>query len=265
MDNRPIGVFDSGIGGLTVLKELKKYLPYEDFIYLGDTARVPYGQKSKKIVTKYARQIIDFLLTKNVKLVVAACNTVSSNSLDILKRTYSIPIIGVMEPGVDLAILSTRNHRVGVIGTRATISSKAYKKLLLRKNKGLRIMDMACPLFVPLVEEGWFNNDISLEVARKYLAHFKKNNIDTLILGCTHYPMLIPVLKKVLKNTVLINSGVAVSKKVKNILNLKKIQAGTGREGNQFYFFTDLTPLVKTLGEKILKKEIKIIKEVSLK
>ncbi len=263
MDNRPIGVFDSGIGGLTVLKELRKNLPYEDFIYFGDTARVPYGPKSKKTVTKYAIQIIDFLLQKNVKLIVVACNTVSSNSLQNLKRYYKIPIVGVIEPGVNLALSCTKNKKIGIIGTKATISSQAYTNLI-KKNKKIKVFDKACPLFVPLVEEGWFNNKISLLIAHKYLDELKKKKIDTLILGCTHYPMLIPVIKKVMKNITLINSGEAVAMEVKNIINSNKLEAKRNRRGKILYFFTDLTPLVISLGAKILNEEIQHIKSVSL-
>lgn len=264
MNNNPIGVFDSGIGGLTVLKELRRSFPNENFIYLGDTARVPYGTKSKKTVTRYAIQIIDFLLQRKVKLIVVACNTVSSNSLDNLRKYYRVPLIGVIEPGVKMALIHTENRRVGVIGTKATIGSDMYKRLLLQKDKNIKVFSKPCPLFVPLVEEGWFNNKISLEIAHKYLDDLKRKKIDTLILGCTHYPMLIPVIKKVLNNTFLINSGKAVAEEVRNILNSNKLSADKKRIGKTVFYFTDLTPLVITLGEKILDEKIKNIKNISL-
>ncbi len=263
MNSNPIGVFDSGIGGLTVLRELIKRLPNENFIYVGDTARVPYGPKSKDTVTKYASQIIDFLLLKKVKLIVVACNTVSSNSLTTLKKKYKIPIIGVIEPGVKMALAKTENKKIGVIGTTATIRSNFYETLLKKQGKNISVYSKACPMFVPLVEEGWFNNKISLEVAKKYLLPLKNKGIDTLILGCTHYPMLTSVIKKVVPDVKLINSGKAVAENLGVVLNEKSLFSNRKTSGRVSYYFTDLTSLVVNLGKKILKEDIGQIKSIS--
>jgi len=242
MDNRPIGVFDSGVGGVTVLKELKKMLPFEDFIYFGDTARVPYGTKSMRTITAFAVQIVEFLLKKNVKLIVAACNTVSSNSLSFLKKKYHLPIIGVIEPGVDLAYSLSQNKKIGIIGTQSTIASHKYKNLLLKKDRSLNIIEKACPLFVPLVEEGLINNKITDEAIAYYLTSLKKKNIDILILGCTHYPLLRRPLEKFFRSKVqLINSGYAVSLNVKKILESRQLLAKRNRKGKVRFYISDLT------------------------
>jgi len=259
-NNNPIGVFDSGIGGLTVLKELTLKLPFENFIYVGDTARVPYGTKSKETITHYASQIIEFLLSKNVKLIVVACNTVSSNSLNILKRKYKLPIIGVIEPGVKKAISITKNKRVGVIGTKATINSHTYKKFL--KKEKIKTFEKACPLFVPLVEEGWFDNEITQLVAKEYLNDFKDKDIDTLILGCTHYPMLIPVIKRVLDNVNIINSAEAVSLETEEVLFKNKLLTSNKTKGKVEYYFTDLTELVLEISEKILETQLQNVNKI---
>lgn len=242
MDNRPIGVFDSGVGGLTVLKELKELLPFEDYIYFGDTARLPYGTKSKKTITTFASQIVEFLLNKNVKLIVAACNTVSSNSINFLRKKYKIPIIGVIEPGVELALSLTKKKRIGIIGTRRTISSHKYKTLLLKKDSKLKISELACPLFVPLVEEGLTNNKIADMAIASYLSVLKKQKIDTLILGCTHYPLLLKPLRKFFgPQTRLVNSGYAVSIKVKKVLSSQNLVTGKKRQGKISFFISDLS------------------------
>ena len=262
MDNRPIGVFDSGVGGLTVLKELKKLLPNEDYIYFGDTARVPYGTKSKKTITTFACQIVEFLLKKKVKLIVTACNTVSSNSMSVLKKKYSVPIIGVIEPGVELALKWARNKNIGIIGTQSTINSHKYRDLLLNKNKKLTIIEQACPLFVPVVEEGLMNHKIADMAIQYYLSGIKKSNIDTLILGCTHYPLLIKSFKNFFKKEIkLINSGYAVSLKVKNILKMKNLFTAKKKNGKINFYFSDpserfLKIAQPALGLGSLKPEI---------
>ncbi len=260
MDDRPIGIFDSGVGGLTVLKELKKVFPNESFIYYGDTARVPYGLKSKKTVTRYAIQIINFLLKKDVKLIVVACNTVSSNSIPILKKLFPIPIIGVIEPGVNLAVSLTKNKKIGVIGTPATIKSHKYKSFLLKKNKNIKVFEKACPLFVPLVEEGWLNSPITYEVIKTYLSDIKKENIDTLILGCTHYPLLAPLIQKYLPKVSLINSGYSIALKIKDILKKNNLYSSKKKKIKDEYYVSDLTPNFLKIAEMILNKKINKIK-----
>ncbi|ONI45934.1 glutamate racemase [Candidatus Epulonipiscioides gigas] len=191
MDNRPIGIFDSGLGGLTVVKEVMKQLKNESIIYFGDTARVPYGNKSKATITKFSAQIIRFLLTKNVKAVIIACNTVNSNcALELHELFPDLIIEGVVRPGVTMAIRETKNGRIGVIGTEGTIKSGRYTALLKENHPEYVIYSKACPLFVPLVEDGWINSDVTKMVIAKYLKDLLSKNIDTLILGCTHYPIL---------------------------------------------------------------------------
>ena len=211
MDNRPIGVFDSGLGGLTVVKALKKLLPNESIIYFGDTARLPYGVKSKDLVKQYSIQITKFLIQKNAKIIIIACNTATAMALNVLRNKFSSnPIIGVIEPGVQQAILKTNNKQIGVIGTIATISSNAYEKSIKEKNTEIKAISKACPLFVPFVEEGWIQGTALNEIAEHYLSIFN-NNIDTLILGCTHYPLLKNTISQHTKNITLIDSAYAVA------------------------------------------------------
>ncbi|OGW44298.1 MAG: glutamate racemase, partial [Nitrospirae bacterium RBG_16_43_11] len=198
----PIGVFDSGIGGLTVLKEIITVLPNEDTLYLGDTARLPYGTKSEETVVKYSIENTRFLLKYNIKLLVVACNTASAVSLSELRKQFSIPIIGVVEAGARAASRATKNGKVGIIGTETTVSSGAYTKAIREINADIETFGQSCPLFVPLVEEGWIDDDVTLAVAERYLGGFKNKGIDTLVLGCTHYPLLKGIIQKVMGNDV---------------------------------------------------------------
>lgn len=216
---KAIGVFDSGIGGLTVVKELTQQLPYEDIIYLGDTARVPYGTKSESTVIKFTLENILFLLKSDVKLIVIACNTASSIALDIVKKYFKIPIVGVIKPGVKEAVKATKNKRIGVVGTAATMKTKAYESEIKRLDSRIKVISQPCPLFVPLVEEGQVNRKIAFDVARQYLKPLKNNHVDTLILGCTHYPLLKPVIRKIMgRDIILIDSAIQVANEVKEIL-----------------------------------------------
>src|SRR5690606_6370743 len=183
MDNRPIGVFDSGIGGLTVLKVITEQMPGEDIIYFGDTARIPYGTRSKETVIKYFLQSVRFLLTKNIKAIIVACNTASALAMEEAQKEYDLPIIGVVEPGAKAAVAATKNYKIGVIGTEGTINSQAYQKKIRKLLPSAEIIGVACPLFVPIVEEGWENSDVAYMTARKYLIELKEHNIDTLVLG----------------------------------------------------------------------------------
>ncbi len=187
---RPIGVFDSGIGGLTVLKEIIRQLPDESTIYLGDTARVPYGMRSPETVTRYSFENTQFLSSQEIKLLVVACNTASSVSLDAIKAKVSIPVIGVIEPGAKAAAKATKNRKIGVIGTEATVKSNAYTRAIHAVDSGIEVTGLACPLFVPLVEEGWIEGHIPALIAGEYLGRMKDREIDTVVLGCTHYPLL---------------------------------------------------------------------------
>ncbi|MDR1533375.1 MAG: glutamate racemase [Clostridiales bacterium] len=197
MDNRPIGIFDSGVGGLTVAAAVMKKLPHEEIIYFGDTARVPYGSKSKETITKFSRQIMDYMLRRNVKMVIIACNTSSSNSYDLLTAMYRLPIQEVIMPGVRACLAATRSNKVGVIATEATIRSGEYERRLRAARPGIEVYSKACPLFVPLVEEGWTSNQVAELTAREYLGDILERGIDSLLLGCTHYPLLYGCIQKV--------------------------------------------------------------------
>lgn len=193
---KAIGVFDSGVGGLTVAKELMQQLPYEDIVYFGDTARVPYGTKSRETVIRFSIENILFLLKHDVKLICIACNTASSVGLPAIKRHFKVPIVGVIDPGAKEAVYATRNKRIGVLGTRGTIKSRAYDTKIKQLDRGAKVIATACPLFVPFVEEDWLSGKVILEVARSYLKPLKDGRVDTVILGCTHYPLLKTVIRK---------------------------------------------------------------------
>ncbi len=245
--NSSIGIFDSGLGGLSVLKQFIRFLPYESYIYLGDTARVPYGNKSVETVGRYAEECTEFLIKNDVKLIVVACNTVSSNALEnVSKVAKEIPIIGMIKPGSTAAFRISQNKNIGIIGTRATINSKSYELELrnLSENHKLNIYSKACPLFVPLVEEGMLNSEATKLIANEYLKDFKDKKIDTLILACTHYPLLINVLKEILPDVNLIDSGEHSSVTALRLLAEKKLLK---EEGSKFiekpeikFFVTDM-------------------------
>jgi glutamate racemase len=227
---RPIGVFDSGIGGLTVVREIRKILPEESIVYFGDSARVPYGTKSKETIIRFAKEDIEFLRNFDIKIIVSACFTVSSNALEELKKKLDIPIIGMIDPGVD-ALLDKSCKKVGVIGTNATIESGAFKQKLESKLNNVDIYSAACPLFVPLSEEGWTSGEVPKIVAEKYLSPLVKENIDSLILGCTHYPLLYSVIKDVIGDKVhIVEPGKEVALLLENFLNNNKLKAkGKGK------------------------------------
>ncbi|MDR1001475.1 MAG: glutamate racemase [Clostridiales bacterium] len=237
MDSRPIGVFDSGIGGLTVIGEIMKLLPDEELIYFGDTARVPYGSKSAETVTKFSRQIFNFLLSYNVKVIVIACSTASSNSYDSLQSEFDIPIIEVLSPGVEDAAHVTRNKIVGVIGTEATIRSGKYVKLLEERIPGVRAFAKACPLFVPLAEEGWTQNTVTRITAEIYLQELLDKEIDSLILGCTHYPLLVDCIRDVIGPVKIINAAESTARKLKAYLIKQDIQNKAHKLGGGHRFF----------------------------
>ncbi len=207
--NRPIGVFDSGIGGLSVLKQFIRFLPYEKYIYLGDTARVPYGNKSEETVKRYALESTNFMLEHNVKMIVVACNTVSSVALDTVREQSDVPVIGMILPAAAAAVRATINGRIGVIGTRATINSNAYSEAIyqISNSESINIISQACPLFVPIVEEGWLRHAATRIVAEEYLAPLLQDEVDTLVLGCTHYPLLSQLLTELMPGVSQIDSG----------------------------------------------------------
>ncbi|HBU69684.1 MAG TPA: glutamate racemase [Elusimicrobia bacterium] len=263
MNKNPIGIFDSGLGGLTVMSEIIRLMPKEDIVYFGDTARVPYGSKSKEAVTRFSLEIADFLIKQKVKIIVVACNTASAFALAALQKKLNIPVIGVIVPGARAALARSKNLRIGVIGTEGTIKSESYAGELMNNNSRVRVFARPCPLFVPLVEEGWLNHAVTRDIAEEYLKPFSKNNIDTLVLGCTHYPLLKNVIGKVLgKKAALIDSATATAVEVKNILSASG-QEGKSK-GSYRFFVSDSPEKFKKIGQRFLKHKIKTVKKIEL-
>ncbi len=257
---RSIGVFDSGIGGLTVLKEIIKEMPFESTIYLGDTARVPYGIRSPETVMRYSFENTRFLSSKDIKLLVIACNTASSISLVSIKTSIPIPVIGVIEPGARAAVRATRNKKIGIIGTEATIQSGSYKKSIEAIDGGVDVFSFPCPLFVPLVEEGWSEGTIATLVAEKYLTVVKDKGIDTLVLGCTHYPLLKGVISNVMGEGInLIDSAVEVAKEIKTTLEMNNMQRENKSRPLREFYVTDSPERFVKVSERFLEQKIEHI------
>ncbi|OQB13362.1 MAG: Glutamate racemase [Firmicutes bacterium ADurb.Bin193] len=255
MDNRPIGVFDSGLGGLTVVKELIHLLPKESIIYFGDTGRVPYGTRGRDTVIKYAISDINFLMTKNVKAIVIACGTASSIALSSVVPKYDIPIIGVVSPTASAAAAATRNKKVGIIGTAGTISSGAYVKELKSIDPEIEPFSMPCPLFVPIVENGYTDGEVARLVATEYLEPLKKKGVDTIILGCTHYPLLKGVISDIMGgDTVLVDSGRPVAERVASLLYENGME--TDGVAQYQYFVSDTVENFASLGGLFMQQEI---------
>ncbi|MCM1495179.1 MAG: glutamate racemase [Bacteroides sp.] len=249
----PIGVFDSGVGGLTVVKEIMRQLPGENMIYFGDTARVPYGSKSKKTVLKYSRQIVHFLRQKEVKAIVVACNTASALALDDIREEIDIPIIGVVEPGARMAAESTKTNTVGIIGTESTIKSGIYSKLLRRLNAEITVVARACPLFVPLVEEGLLEDRITEDVIERYLHELKEYGIDSLILGCTHYPLIRNAIKRYMGGEVtLVNPAYETAKSLKAMLTGQGLLNSVGNAASYDYYVSDGVDKFSSFADRVL-------------
>ncbi|MBI4335880.1 MAG: glutamate racemase [Candidatus Omnitrophica bacterium] len=260
----PIGIFDSGIGGLTVLKEVMKRLPNENIVYLGDTARVPYGTKSPNTVIKFSIENALFLLKFRVKLIIIACNTSSSYSLPVLKKDFKVPVIGVIGPGAEEAAKVTTRGRVGVIGTSATIQSGAYENEIKNIDPGIKVFSQACPLFVPLVEERWLNGSITCGVAKKYLEPLRQKRVDTLILGCTHYPLLKDVIRSVMGDGVaLVDSARQVAAHAKEILSWENLLSKSGRRARCRFYVSDEPAKFALSGEKFIGRKIGPVKKVN--
>jgi glutamate racemase len=250
---KAIGIFDSGVGGLTVLKEIVAKLPDENIIYLGDTARVPYGIRSAETVTRYSFENTNFLLGQEIKLLVIACNTASAISLNEVKKEYPLPVIGVLEPGARAAAAATRTRRVGVIGTEATIGSGAYEKAIKRIAPDVEVRSLACPLFVSLAEEGWTENDVAQLVAEKYLSSFRDTGIDTLVLGCTHYPLLKTVVSNAVGASItLIDSATETAREVSDVLEKLKWRGNGQGQGLRKFYVTDSPARFEKIGKRIL-------------
>jgi glutamate racemase len=268
--NKKIGVFDSGVGGLSVLKQFLKYLPFEKYIYLGDTARVPYGNRSPETIKRYAKECTDFLVSKDVKLIVVACHTVSSVALDVVEQNSNVPVVGMIKPATKSALLLSKNKKIGVIGTRATINSNAYQDALIKSSeKGdVEVFARDCPLFVPLVEEGFINHPATKLIAREYLSDFPNFNIDTLILGCTHYPLLSKVISEILPDVELIDSGEQAAIYALRLLAEKNLLVGEkdviSQKPDVEFYLTDYTSNFSDIAQTFLGFKTENVSFVSL-
>ena len=267
-NNAAIGVFDSGVGGLTVAREIMRQIPTERIVYFGDTARVPYGSKSRDTVTRYAEQIIRFLMTQNVKAIVIACNTASAYALSSVKDEFDIPVIGVVEPGAKVAVAATKNKTVGVIGTEGTISSGMYDAYIRELDPEVRVIGKACPLFCPLVEEGLLHDPVTMNIAKRYLDPMLETDMDTLILGCTHYPLLRSSIKELVgEGITLVNPAYETALELKALLKEKHLESG-GRDPSEKepyrFFVSDTAQKFKEFANSILPCDIDTIEKIDI-
>lgn len=264
-NSNPIGIFDSGVGGLTVAKKLFQLLPNENVIYFGDTGRYPYGPRSKGIVKKFSFQNVNFLLRQRVKFIVVACNTASAFALEELRKNYDIPLIGVVEPGATAAIKATRNGKIGVIGTLGTIDSKAYQKAIHRQAPQLKVCSIPCPLFVSLAEEGYINKDATHLIALEYLKPLIKKEVDTLVLGCTHYPLLKKAISRIMGEKVkLIDSAEETAKKVQSLLKHQGLLRNSVGKSFRKFYVSDVPDKFVEVGERFLKGRITNVKRIDI-
>ena len=263
----PIGVFDSGVGGLTVAREIMRNLPSEKIVYFGDTARVPYGTKSRDTVIRYSRQIIHFLKEQQVKAIVIACNTASAFALDAVQHEQDIPVLGVIGAGAKVAAEETVNKRVGVIGTVGTVGSGIHEAYLKKLDPEITVIGKACPLFVPLVEEGWLHDPVTVEVANRYLQELKDKDVDTLILGCTHYPLIRSTIREVMGEKVrLVNPAYETALELKNLLQ-KTNMLSTGQQEEEFpyrFYVSDLADEFKEFANSILPYDVEMTKKIDI-
>ena len=264
----PIGVFDSGVGGLTVAREIMRQIPQERIVYFGDTARVPYGSKSTDTLIRYTRQIIRFLKTRGVKAIVVACNTASAVALEAVRDELDIPIIGVVRPGARVAVGATKNKKIGIIGTETTVNSQMYTKLIQGMDEQMQVIGKACPLFVPLVEEGWIKDPVTEEVAKRYLADLQKSEIDTLILGCTHYPLLRHMVGEIMGESVtLVNPAYETAVELRALLEREGIAndgVNQNFENPYEFFVSDLADKFKVFANSILPCDVTSIKKINI-
>lgn len=265
--NAPIGVFDSGVGGLTVAREIMRQMPEERLIYFGDTARVPYGSKSQETVIHYARQILRFLKTKEVKAIVIACNTASAYALETVEKEFDIPIIGVINAGARMAVESTRNGKIGVIGTEGTINSGIYTEVMKRMKPEIEVTAKSCPLFVPLVEEGLLHDSVTDEIASRYLSVLKGRYIDTLVLGCTHYPLLRSTMGRLMGSDVtLINPAYETAIELKHLLLERSMECDPNTmDGEKYQFYvSDLAEKFTAFATSILPGQVHETKKINI-
>ncbi len=261
---KPIGIFDSGIGGLTVVKQLIKLLPDEQLIYFGDTARIPYGTKSKRLIEQYALEDTAFLMQFDIKLLVVACNTASSLAMDVLRGQLDIPVVGVVQPGARAAVEISTKKTIGVIGTSATVNSGSYMQEIATLDNTVTVLGQPCPLLVPLVEEGWLEEDITILTLQKYFDDLLKQKIDTLILGCTHYPLLEKAIRQVVGPSVkLIDSGKETAKEVKRVLTKNDLLNLSGKKaGENKYFVSDIPAKFEEIGSRFLGRPLYNVERV---
>lgn len=257
MDNRSIGVFDSGLGGLTAVKQIMKELPNESIVYFGDTGRVPYGTRSKETIIKYSRSDVNFLLSKDVKVIVVACGTASSVALPVIKDEYDLPIIGVVDAAANAAVSATKNKKIGIIGTPGTIKSGSYEKVIKSLMPDSVVYRRACPLFVPLVENGHFETQVARLVTEEYLEEIKAQGVDTLILGCTHYPLLKKVIGEYMgEDVALIDAGAEVAKALKEVFARHDMMTARCEKGETDFFVSDSIDSFESLGGLFLEEKI---------
>ena len=257
MDNRAIGVFDSGLGGLTAVRELNRVMPGENIIYFGDTGRVPYGNRSKETIIRYTKEDIEFLMKHDIKMVIAACGTASSVALPHLKDKFDIKIMGVLEPACEAAVKTTKNGRIGVIGTSGTIKSGKYEEIIKGINSGMEVFSTPCPMFVPLVENGYADSEAARLIARDYLTSLKKENVDTLILGCTHYPLLKGVISDIMGDEVtLLSPGELTAISAKEYLRENGLLSDNEKDGKNEFYVSDSVANFSQLGSTFLGSDI---------
>ena len=263
-DPRPLGVFDSGVGGLTVVRALLDRLPHENIVYFGDTARVPYGPKSPQVVREYAAQDTDVLLRYDVKLIVVACNTVSAVALDVVQKRSRVPVVGVITPGAEAAVAASPSKRIGVIGTAGTIKSQAYVHALRLSSPAAQVFSRACPLFVPLVEEGWIDHQATRIIAKEYLFPLLLEKIDTLVLGCTHYPLLAPTISAVVQDSLtLIDSGQAAAEAVGKELSQRSLSNTSSEKPLLQFLVSDIPDKFSEIGELFLGRTLGRVNKIA--
>lgn len=264
---KPIGMFDSGVGGLTVAREVMRNIPNERIVYFGDTARVPYGGKSKETILRYSRQIVRFLEQQDVKAIVVACNTASAFALEDIQKELDIPMIGVVKPGAKVACETTRNNRIGVIGTRGTIASGLYTEFIRKIRPGAQVLGKACPLFVPLVEEGLLKDPVTVEMAARYLLELKAQDIDTLILGCTHYPLLRSVIQEVMgEGVTLVNPAYETALSLKELLRGEDLLSDLPlpAENPHRFYVSDAAESFRSFANSILPVDIENAQKIQI-
>ncbi|MHC1742649.1 MAG: glutamate racemase [Syntrophobacteraceae bacterium] len=259
----PIGVFDSGVGGLTVVRALMERLPFENIVYFGDTARVPYGVKSVETISSYARQITEFLLQQRVKLLIIACNTMAAVAHQVVDDLSNVPVLDVIDAGARSAAGVTRARYVAVIGTPATINSNAYARAIHRYDSSVRIFSQACPLFVPLVEEGWLDHPVTRLTAQEYFRHILCHPIDAIVLGCTHYPLLKPLLQEVAgEGIVLVDSAEAMADQTASVLEERRLSNTDGAPPDYTFYVTDVPLRFQTIGERFLGRTLSNVRVI---